>query len=114
MERRERDHRDRSSVYHRYHPEIVKRTAPALRNIAKKRKKKEKEDRENTARLAKLKEVEVQVQEKVENIPPAPLSNNRISSPLPDPVPKQSTTVKINEPPPRNSVKRRPIPPAST
>ena len=104
--------RDRSSVYHRYHPEIVKRSAPALRTIAKKRRKKEKEERETTARLAKLKEVEVQ--EKIESIPLAPLSNNRISSPLPDPVPKHSAQVKTSEPSPRSSAKRKPAPPAST
>ncbi|CAF5099380.1 unnamed protein product, partial [Rotaria sp. Silwood1] len=74
-------------IYHQYHREIMKRVAPTLRTIAKKRKKKEQEDIAKAAKLAKIQEVnmiEKENENKIET-PSIPLpTSNRISSPFPD------------------------------
>ncbi|CAF3598690.1 unnamed protein product [Rotaria sordida] len=83
-------------IYRRYHGEIIKRAAPTLRTIAKKRKKKEQEDLANAAKLAKIQEVNMIEKEndhKIETTSiPLPTSN-RISSPLPD-----TGNKKLNQP----------------
>lgn len=75
------------SIYHQYHGEILKRVAPALRAIAKKRKKKEQEELANAAKLAKIQEekkVDKENEEKIDNNSILLPINNRISSPLPE------------------------------
>lgn len=73
------------SIYHQYHKEIKKRVAPALKIIAKKRKKQEQEE---LAKLTKIQEdtiIEKENDHKIETtpiLPPPPITNNRISSPL--------------------------------
>jgi len=79
------------SVYHQYHREITKRVAPKLREIAKKRKKKEQADLANATKLAEIQEINVIEKENDRKIPPP--SSNRISSPLPDIVNKQSNQI---------------------
>jgi hypothetical protein len=80
------------SVYRKYHREIIKRVAPTLKAIAKKRKKKEQEDLANAAKLTQIQEVNVPEKENDHNNNttsiPAP-SSNCISSPLPDAINKQ-------------------------
>jgi len=67
-----------------------------MRAIAKKRKKKEQEDLANTNKLTKIQEVNIIEKEndrqiEITSIPPP--SNNRIASPLPNLVNKQSNQI---------------------
>ncbi|CAF3397583.1 unnamed protein product [Rotaria sp. Silwood1] len=108
-------------IYHQYHREIMKRVAPTLRTIAKKRKKKEQEDIAKAAKLAKIQEVnmiEKENENKIET-PSIPLpTSNRISSPFPDTANKtinqQQKTLPLTEtkeiiPSKENSIKKKKI-----
>jgi len=67
-----------------------------MRAIAKKRKKKEQEDLANANKLTKIQEVNVIEKEndrKIETTSIPPPSSNRISSPLPNLVNKQSNQI---------------------
>ncbi|CAF2408190.1 unnamed protein product [Rotaria sp. Silwood2] len=83
-------------IYRQYHGEIIKRVAPILRTIAKRRKKKEQEVLANAAKLAKIQEVNMIEKEndhKIETTSiPLPTSD-RISSPLPE-----AANKKLNQP----------------
>ncbi len=84
------------SIYRQYHGEIIKRVAPTMRAIAKKRKKKEQEDLANTNKLTKIQEVNIIEKEndrQIETTSIPPPSNNRIASPLPNLVNKQSNQI---------------------
>jgi len=84
------------SIYRQYHGEIIKRVAPTMRAIAKKRKKKEQEDLANANKLTKIQEVNIIEKEndrKIETNSIPPPSNNRIASPLPNLVNKQSNQI---------------------
>ena len=72
------------SVYHQYHQEIKKRTAPVLKSIEKRRKKKEQEVRANAMKLAEIQESTMNEKEnriidevkKVAEPMPIPLKDN--------------------------------------
>ncbi len=96
------------SVYRQYHREIIKRAAPTLRAIAKKRKKKEQEDLANATKLTKIQEdnlVEKENDRKVQTTSIPQPSNNRISSPLPEAVTKQSNQVQKTQPVPNKGMR---------
>jgi len=79
-----------------------------LRAIAKKRKKKEQEDLVNATKLAKIQEINLIEKEnnrKFETTSIPPPSSNRISSPLPDVVNKQSNQVKKTQPLPVKGIR---------
>ena len=100
------------SVYHRYRGEILKRTAPHLRAIAKKRKKKEQEALMKATRLAEIEEATMHEQEnrrddeqKANAISMPSPASNRLSSPLPTPTTKQSNPKPFAEPLPTKGKK---------
>lgn len=100
------------SVYHQYRGEILKRTAPVLRAIAKKRKKKEQEALMKATKLAEIEEATMNEQENRRDheqrantiAMPSPVSN-RLSSPLPTQTTKQSNPKPIAEPLPTKGKK---------
>ncbi|CAF2069953.1 unnamed protein product [Rotaria magnacalcarata] len=109
-------------IYRQYHGEILKRAAPTLRTIAKKRKKKEQE-LANAAKLAKIQEekrIEKETEQKVETNSLILPIDNIISSPLPDTTNKKlnqlprvppSTETKEIIPPKENTIKKKNIQP---
>ena len=87
------------SVYRRYHQEIKKRTEPVLRRIAKKRKKKEQET------LSKIEEGKIIdkenqiVQKQTTELVSMPLpTTNRLSSPSPNLLTKQTNSTSNSQP----------------
>lgn len=82
----------------------MKRAAPTLRTIVKKRKKREQEDLVNTTKLTKIQEMNINEKENdhKSEITSIPLpSSNQISSPLPDLVNKQSNQIQKLQPLPK-------------
>jgi hypothetical protein len=79
-----------------------------LRAITKKRKKKEQEDLANATKLTKIQEdnlVEKENDRKVQTTSIPQPSNNRISSPLPEAVTKQSNQVQKAQPVPNKGMR---------